>query len=215
MKDYLEYKGISGLVGSVHIDRSAHIASAYASLDMGRYVEIRGASGVGKSAVLKHIAEQMSLEAQVVVLSPARTLPHGWLSLRATLGCTVRARDFLSDLASDGGAVLFIDGVDTFDDEDKKSTVRDLVRAAASVPYFSVVVSARSDFGRDEPSWLPKEARDALGRAPAVVIGGLNADEIEQLSEDDMHAMVTDELVAAHRARALNPERPSIRGWHI
>ena len=36
--------------------------------------------------------------------------------------------------------------------------------------------------------------------------------KIEQLTEDDMRALVTDELVAAHRARALNPERPSIRG---
>lgn len=176
---------ISGLVGSVHIDRSAHIASAYASLDTGRYVEIRGASGVGKSAVLKHIAEQISLEARVVVLSPARTLPHGWVSLRSTLGCTVSARDFLSDLAGDGGAVLFIDGVDIFEDEDKKTTVRDLVRAAASVTNFSVVVTARSGFGKDEPSWLPKDALDALGRAPAVLIDGLNADEIEQLSEAD------------------------------
>ena len=72
------------------------------------------------------------------------------------------ARDFLSDLASDGGAVLFIDGVDIFEDEDKKTTVRDLVRAAASVPNFSVVVTARNDFGKDEPSWLPKEARMLL-----------------------------------------------------
>jgi pyruvate-ferredoxin/flavodoxin oxidoreductase len=36
--------------------------------------------------------------------------------------------------------------------------------------------------------------------------------KIEQLTHEDMRAMVTDELVAAHRARALNPERPSIRG---
>ena len=40
---------ISDLVGSVHIDRAAHIANFYASLDKGRYVEIRGGSGVGKS----------------------------------------------------------------------------------------------------------------------------------------------------------------------
>ena len=29
---------------------------------------------------------------------------------------------------------------------------------------------------------------------------------------DDMRAMIDDELVLAHRARALNPERPFIRG---
>jgi pyruvate-ferredoxin/flavodoxin oxidoreductase len=36
--------------------------------------------------------------------------------------------------------------------------------------------------------------------------------KIEQLSEEDMRAMVTDELVAAHRARALNPEKPTLKG---
>ena len=40
----------------------------------------------------------------------------------------------------------------------------------------------------------------------------MEVQKIEQLSEDDMRAMVTDELVAAHRARALNPERPAIKG---
>jgi pyruvate-ferredoxin/flavodoxin oxidoreductase len=40
----------------------------------------------------------------------------------------------------------------------------------------------------------------------------MEVQKIEELSFDDMRAMVTDELVAAHRARALNPERPTIRG---
>ena len=77
-------------------------------------------SGVGKSGVLRRLAEQISLEAQVILLSPSRTIRGGWLHLRSALGCTVSARDFLSDLASDGGAVLFIDGVDIFDDDEKK-----------------------------------------------------------------------------------------------
>jgi pyruvate-ferredoxin/flavodoxin oxidoreductase len=36
--------------------------------------------------------------------------------------------------------------------------------------------------------------------------------KVEQLTEDDMRAMVDDELVRAHRARALTPDRPFIRG---
>ena len=36
--------------------------------------------------------------------------------------------------------------------------------------------------------------------------------KIEELTFDDMRAMIPDELVAAHRARALNPENPTIRG---
>jgi len=36
--------------------------------------------------------------------------------------------------------------------------------------------------------------------------------KIYQLSDDEMRAMIDDELVRAHRARALNPDRPFIRG---
>jgi len=36
--------------------------------------------------------------------------------------------------------------------------------------------------------------------------------KIEQLTDDDMRAMIDDELIRAHRARALNPEHPVIRG---
>jgi pyruvate-ferredoxin/flavodoxin oxidoreductase len=36
--------------------------------------------------------------------------------------------------------------------------------------------------------------------------------KIEQLSDDDMRAMVDDELVRQHRARALSPDRPVLRG---
>lgn len=36
--------------------------------------------------------------------------------------------------------------------------------------------------------------------------------KIEQLTDDDLHAMIDDALVRAHRQRGLSPERPSIRG---
>ena len=36
--------------------------------------------------------------------------------------------------------------------------------------------------------------------------------KIEQLSLDDMRAMIDDELVRAHRARALSPDHPVLRG---
>ncbi len=36
--------------------------------------------------------------------------------------------------------------------------------------------------------------------------------KIEQLTDDDMKAMIDDELVLAHRSRAMSPDRPVIRG---
>jgi len=37
-------------------------------------------------------------------------------------------------------------------------------------------------------------------------------DKLEELTDDDLRAMITDELVAAHRQRAMSPDRPFIRG---
>ena len=37
-------------------------------------------------------------------------------------------------------------------------------------------------------------------------------DKIEQLTDDDLRAMIDDELVRAHRARALSPNHPVLRG---
>jgi len=36
--------------------------------------------------------------------------------------------------------------------------------------------------------------------------------KIERLNDEDLHAMITDELVATHRKRALTPDKPMIRG---
>jgi pyruvate-ferredoxin/flavodoxin oxidoreductase len=36
--------------------------------------------------------------------------------------------------------------------------------------------------------------------------------KIEQLLDDDLRAMITEEMVAAHRARALTPDKPVLRG---
>ncbi|HYG69237.1 MAG TPA: pyruvate:ferredoxin (flavodoxin) oxidoreductase [Anaeromyxobacteraceae bacterium] len=36
--------------------------------------------------------------------------------------------------------------------------------------------------------------------------------KIEELTDDDLHAMIPEALVAQHRARALTPDRPSLRG---
>ncbi|HRT32381.1 MAG TPA: pyruvate:ferredoxin (flavodoxin) oxidoreductase, partial [Anaerolineae bacterium] len=36
--------------------------------------------------------------------------------------------------------------------------------------------------------------------------------KMEQLTDEDLRVMISDELVRAHRARALNPDRPVIRG---
>ena len=171
---------IGDRIGDVMLTRHERVAAVHAALDSGRYVEIRGDAGVGKSGVLKHFAEQIATEARVVVLSPGRTTPRGWTAMRAVLGFDGTARDLLTDLAGDGGGILFVDNLDFFGDEERR-TVVDLVREAASVPGFAVIATARRNFGVEEPSWLPPDALARLGRAEPIMIGELSEAEVEEM----------------------------------
>lgn len=176
---------ISSRVHNVAINRGVRVAAALTALDQGRYLEIRGAGGVGKSGVLKDLAQRIGVESRVVVVAPHRIPGGGWAALQAQLGCDATARELLTDLAADGGGTLFIDGLDRFDDPGQRATVADLIRAAAQVRGFRVVVTARLDFDADARAWLPAQALQDLGEAPPVVIDELSDDEVAQLRDAD------------------------------
>jgi len=171
-------------VHGVPLDRGHRVAEAELSLANGRYLEIRGAGGVGKSGVLKDLAQRVAVESRVVVVAPHRVPGGGWSVLQALLGCDATAMQFLGDLAGDGGGTLFIDGIDRFDDPGQRETVGDLIRAAASVPAFRVVATARLDFDADAREWLPRQALEELGEAPPLMLDELGDDEVAQLAED-------------------------------
>lgn len=176
---------ISSRVHGVAIDRADRVAAALSALEQGRYREIRGAGGVGKSGVLKDFALRIGLESRVVVLAPHRVPGGGWAALQAQLGCDANARELLTDLAGDGGGTLFVDGIDRFDDLGQRATVADLIRAAAQVRGFSVVVTARLDFDADARAWVPAQALQELGEAPPLIIDELGDDEVARLRDAD------------------------------
>ena len=186
--------------GNVSLLRADLVDAVRVARAKGRYVEIRGDGGVGKSALLKHVAEQLSTEAPIIVLSPRSTTGGGWTRMRAEIGFDGTARDLLFDMASSGGATLFLDGIDYFT-EQQRPTVEDLVREAARVPGFSVVVTARRDFGIEEPNWLPEDALDQLGRAEPVLVGELNTSEVDELRTvaPELHGL----LAESHPARSV------------
>ena len=193
---------IADRVGKVRLSRAEHMTAIRTALDQGRYVEIRGEPGVGKSGLLKRLAEERSTQSRIVVLSPNRVRAGGWGAMRTALGFKdTAAHALLVDLASSGGAALFVDGLDSFS-EKERLTVVDLVREAAKIPGFSVVATTRRGFGGDdgEPEWLPADALDRLGRVP-VTIGELSEDEVSELR----HAApeLTPLLADSHPARAI------------
>lgn len=175
---------IDNRVGRAVLARHERVAAVHESFDAGRYVEIRGDAGVGKSGVLRQVAESLQTQGHVLVLSPGRCVPRGWTAMRAQIAFEGTLHELLVELANDGGAVVFLDNLDSFSDEERL-TVVDIVRAATEVSGVSVLATARTDFGVEEPSWLPGEALDRLGRARPVPIDGLSKAEIEQLTTSD------------------------------
>ena len=91
-----------------------------------------------------------------------------------------------SSIASlnNGGAVFFIDNLDFFG-SDERRTVIDLVREAGEIPGYAVVTTARRNFGVDEPSWLPIDVINRLGRADPIMIGELSEAEVDELRNGD------------------------------
>lgn len=173
---------IADQVGGAKLTRHEFVTAIHAALDVGRYVEIRGDAGVGKSGLLKHFAEQTATEAPVIVLSPIRTTPRGWMAMRDVIGFDGTARELLTDLAGDGAAILFIDNLDFFK-EDERTTVVDLVREVSNVPGFAVIATARRNSGVDEPSWLPADALRRLGSTDPIVIGEPSSAEVEEIRQ--------------------------------
>lgn len=167
-------------INGVSISRPARVAEVRVRLEQGRYLEIRGDAGVGKSGILKHFALQATAASGVVVLKPGRTTPRGWTAFRAALGFDGSARELLVELSASGTGLLFIDNLNLFTVEEQ-ATVNDLLHAVATVPGFSVISTARRDFGGDESAWLSKDALDQLGRAQPVIIGELDDKEVEEL----------------------------------
>ena len=202
---FLAAADLRSTIAGVTLARSEQLDALRAACDAGRYVEILGGPGVGKSGLLALFIQQVLAEARAVVLSPDRTVPGGWLAFKSTLKFEASPQAFLSDLASDGGAFLFIDSLDFFDDASERATVSDLVRSAAEVPGFHVIVTARSGFDKDEPNWLPTDALDKLGRAPHVVVDELGHEEILELTEaaPALRALLADDHPAREMARNL------------
>lgn len=85
-------------------------------------------------ACWKLFADRLGRESQLIVLRSNRVVPRGWLAFGAALGFDGVARDLLLDVAADGGAFLFIDGLGGFSEEEQL-TVKDLVAEASQIAH--------------------------------------------------------------------------------
>jgi hypothetical protein len=170
---------IDTTIAGAHILRSAKrqaLDQALANTQTGSGVlEITGTGGSGKSAFLKIAAVAQAENAPTLVLAPDRVPSGGWSALQHQLGLDVSADRFLTDLASDGGAVIYIDGLDRFRSERERKTVSDLILTAAKIPGLTLVFTAR--LGWRAAQTFSDEVMRALETCETLTIDGLDNDE--------------------------------------
>ncbi|MDE4563115.1 hypothetical protein LOF24_35000 [Sinorhizobium meliloti SM11] len=175
------------------------------AMDGHRLIHLRGNAGVGKSSVFRTIAERVISVSSAFVLDPVRIPAGGWSELALRLGISVTAREFLTDLASFGATVVFIDSLDMFDDPARRSTVNDLLREIAQIPGVAVLTTARLDYGRDGDDWLANDALASLGTPKIIEVGDLSDDEVQALQEQapQLKALLKSHHPAASISRNL------------
>ncbi len=187
-------------VAGVTLLRSEAVAAVDDASEAHRFIEIRGDTGVGKSWVLRHVAERVARHAPIIVLDREATPAGGWLPFSNALGIPGSAVEFLTDLAASGGAMLFIDGIDMFDDRGRQRTIIELMRAASAIPDFTVIATMRTVGNVDVEHWLDEDIVAVLGGAHPVHVGPLSDDEI---------AVLVDQ--APDLRLLLDPKHPAIK----
>lgn len=176
---------IDTTIAGVNILRSAKRQALDQALETAQtgsgVLEITGAGGSGKSAFLKIAAEAQSKQAPTLVLAPDRIQGGGWSALQHRLGLDVSADRFLTDLASDGGAVIYMDGLDRFRSEAERKTVSDLILTTTKIPGLTLVFTARLGWREARP--FSDDVMLALETRETLTIESLNDEEAVALAE--------------------------------
>ena len=176
--------GIGRTVGGVTLMRHAAVDALNAALEKHRFVELRGGPGVGKSGILRLVAERVGRESGLIVLEQVSTPAGGWAAFAQRYGIPGTAREFFNDLAASGGGLIVIDGLEMFTDPSAQLTVNQLLREAALVPGFAVVATTRATETDGGERWIRADVIEAFGGDYSVIVGELTEDEVLTLSEE-------------------------------
>jgi hypothetical protein len=131
----------------------------------GKFIQIDGEPGTGKSAVLKEIALESARNGPVFVLKDVRIRSQGWSAHAHELGISGDVAALLREFACVGEPILFIDGIDKITDPAVQLTVNDVLRAIANDAYLAawrVLVTIREQNLKHLETWLDPEALKKL-----------------------------------------------------
>ena len=145
----------------------------------GRFIQVDGEPGTGKSALLKQIAEESGRAGPVLVLKDTRIHPKGWAAHAHVLGVSDDIVALLREFACAGEPILFIDGIDKITDPAVQLTVNDVFKAIANnddLAAWRVLVTIREQNLKHLETWLDP---DALKKLPLRTIAIKPLDDAE------------------------------------
>jgi hypothetical protein len=149
------------------------------ALSEGRFVQIDGEPGTGKSALLKEVAEECERNGPIFVLKDTRIHPKGWSAHAHVLGVSCDLPALLREFACAGEPIVFIDGIDKVTDPAVHLTVNDILKAItdnADLAAWRVLVTIREQNLKHLETWLDP---DALKKLPLRTIAVKALDQAE------------------------------------
>lgn len=168
-------------IGGARLARTSLIEEARGRLEESRVLYLSGAPGTGKSSIMKHLAQLLRPQGQIIVLSNGRIIPGGWLAMARAIRCNALAAHFFNEIGSGGGATLFVDNIDQIEDARDQATVRDLLEAVATYRGWRAVVTG-GDGSSQWKALLPQSLRDGVA---VLSVPDISDEEAEQLANQN------------------------------
>ena len=180
---------IKSHIHGLRLHRTDAYQEVQEALGGGRFIQIDGEPGSGKSALLKDLAEECRRTGPVLVLKDTRIQPRGWAAHAHVLGVSADLPSLLREFSCGGQSILFIDGIDKIVDPAIQLTVNDVLKAIAfdeSLAQWRIVVTVREQNLRHLETWLDP---DVLKKLPLRTVS------VRALDDKEL------DIVAAHFVR--------------
>ena len=180
-------RALSMIKADIHglrLNRHKAHDAVVSALAAGRFIQIDGEPGSGKSALLKQIANEHQQLGTVFVLKDHRISPRGWAAHANQLNIVDDLIALLGELACVGPAVVFIDGIDKIADPAAQLTVNDVLRAVAyesALSDWKILATVREQNLEHLATWLDPDALKLLP-IKTVNVPPLGGDELKIVS---------------------------------
>lgn len=181
--------GIANIVDDIdgfRVERPNLQSQVRTKLNAHRLVNLSGLPGCGKSVVLRQMAIKAKSRGPILFIKSDRLSGKSWLEFATTLGLRHRrVEELLAEIGSTGSSVLYIDGIDRIN-PDQKKIILDILHAIEATPSLSewrVLATSRDQGIETYRSWFPASfyKGSAIGE---VQIGPFDDDEAKVLAKE-------------------------------